>query len=585
MLLPIILFLAVNALATPQPEANPQPEPFAYIPRPAPSPRGHSISLSHTPAHQKRARNVARSKLPSPNHRSRSHTSTSNIQTRGIHDPTWLLREASKVDSRYNNGLSDFASLLALEQSHAKRANGEVDLTDHNLDASYSGSITIGTPGQSFDVVLDTGSSDLWVASSNCSSGCAGMTAFNGGESKSFVPLGTLFSIQYGSGSASGTLVQDEVTLGGYTVASQTFALCSTIASGLISASVSGILGLSWQSLAYSRATPWWVTLAESSSWSEPLFAFYLKRYRDVAGAETVETDGGKATFGYLDSSLYSGEVTYVTVPNNAQYWQIPMDSMKIQGTTISLGSSENVAVDTGTTLIGGPESIIAAIYAAIPGSSQMTGSYANYYQYPCTTSINFQITLGGYTITITDADFNLGRYSSDTTMCTGAAFIQALPSSSPVQWILGDTALKNVYSVYRYSPPAVGFANLASDGATTSGVSTTIPVGSSLAVATGGVATTSGSSVTGSSNVNASSTGSVSNSGSGSMSSTISGIQANSGPGSATPHVVTATTTVAPSGSEAAVGNAASTGSAGKFGISLVSIVVGALTGLIFGF
>jgi cathepsin D len=151
-----------------------------------------------------------------------------------------------------------------------------------------------------------------------------------------------------------------------------------------------------------------------------------------------------------------------------------------IQGTTVNLGSNNMVAVDTGTTLIGGPQSIIESIYAAIPGSERMTGAYANYYQYPCTTTIDFRITFGSYEIAIGDADFNLGRYSSDETMCTGAVYIQGLSSSSPVQWIVGDTALKNVYSVYRFNPPAVGFAALPGAASSATG-STTIPNVSTL--------------------------------------------------------------------------------------------------------
>ena len=55
-------------------------------------------------------------------------------------------------------------------------------------------------------------------------------------------------------------------------------------------------------------ATPWWVTLAKSSSWSQPLFGFYLKRFRDVAGAQNTESDAGQATFGYL-GELNEGDV------------------------------------------------------------------------------------------------------------------------------------------------------------------------------------------------------------------------------------------------------------------------------------
>lgn len=158
------------------------------------------------------------------------------------------------------------------------------------------------------------------------------------------------------------------------------------------------------------------------------------------------------------------------------------MLAVSMQGTSISLSAGNSVAVDTGTTLIGGPSATVASIFAAIPGSRQMSGSYRNYYEYPCTTKIDFQLAFGGFTIKVTDRDFNLGRYGTDQNYCTGAVFIQNLPAGSPVQWIVGDSALKNVYSVYRFNPPAVGFAQLAgASGATPSATAAVIPSGGSL--------------------------------------------------------------------------------------------------------
>lgn len=42
-------------------------------------------------------------------------------------------------------------------------------------------------------------------------------------------------------------------------------------------------------------------------------------------------------------------------------------------------------------------------------------------------------------------------------------------PSQSPISWIVGASFLKNVYSIYRYQPSAIGFAALSGQSNTVS--------------------------------------------------------------------------------------------------------------------
>jgi hypothetical protein len=76
---------------------------------------------------------------------------------------------------------------------------------------------------QKFDLVLDTGSSDLWFATSGCA-GCSQNTPVLNPKSSSSLQTGTQrVSLNYGSGSASGVIARDTVTMGPFTVNPQSF--------------------------------------------------------------------------------------------------------------------------------------------------------------------------------------------------------------------------------------------------------------------------------------------------------------------------------------------------------------------------
>jgi cathepsin D len=82
---------------------------------------------------------------------------------------------------------------------------------------------------QPFDVVLDTGSSDLWVTSSQCTACPIGAPEFDSSKSTSFAASSNVqpVTIRYGSGSVEGVLGQDTVSMGGFTVAQQIFSMYS----------------------------------------------------------------------------------------------------------------------------------------------------------------------------------------------------------------------------------------------------------------------------------------------------------------------------------------------------------------------
>ncbi|KAJ7180625.1 aspartic peptidase A1 [Mycena filopes] len=372
----------------------------------------------------------------------------------------------------------------------AKRSSGTNLITNQGADSSFFGSLAFGTPAVSFDVILDTGSADLWVAGSNCQQGCSKVPTFDASASSSLTNQSTPFEITYGSGEAAGSLVADTVQMAGFSVANQVFAVCDEVSSGLLTDPVSGLLGLAWQSIASSQATPFWQTLASGSSWDSPVMAFQLTRFLNQSRAQNLEA-GGSFTMGFVNSSLYTGDIEYIDMPTSTNsYWILPVKAITVQGNSISVSSGTNsyAAIDTGTTLVGGPPADIANIYAQIPDSSAGTGNYEGYYMYPCDTSVTVALSFGGRSWTVSPADFKLQELSRGT--CLGSFFSLDTGDSAP-SWIVGDTFLKNVYSVFRYNPPSIGFAALSDYSLSLNGdVNLEVPsatIGSISAAATAG--------------------------------------------------------------------------------------------------
>ncbi|KAG6374739.1 aspartic peptidase domain-containing protein [Boletus reticuloceps] len=290
----------------------------------------------------------------------------------------------------------------------------------------YFGSIAIGTPPTAFHVILDTGSADLWVADANCETGCShNDTSYNPASSSTSQNLSRPFSATYGSGRAAGDLFSDVVQMAGFSVNNQTFGSV-TKTQGFLFSPVSGLLGLGWQSIAVSKEPPFWQTLASKGAWSEPVMGFHITRFIDDSNAQFLEP-GGSFTMGFLNSSLYTGSIDYQDLVTPLGFWTLPLTKLTIQGTTVPLpsGSASRAAIDTGTSLIGGPASVLQNIYAQIPGSQPGTGDWQGYWTYPCNTTVNLTISFGGPSCT-----------------CVGAFFASKPGIKGGPGWLIGGTFL-----------------------------------------------------------------------------------------------------------------------------------------------
>ena len=179
----------------------------------------------------------------------------------------------------------------------------------------YSALVSIGSPSQIFQLVLDTGSSDLWVQGTSCHA-CSTKSRqrFNATASTSFhnecIQHHCLFEIVYGSGRIVGTVGHDVVTIGDFRIPRNVQVGITTNEMGDISQVLesSGILGLGLPNLA-TFTTP-------SISHFMDSFALQL---RDKEGTLTIngilnEFEGRNTTWATVPVERYRGNYDYWTV-------------------------------------------------------------------------------------------------------------------------------------------------------------------------------------------------------------------------------------------------------------------------------
>ncbi|XP_051282111.1 pepsin A-like [Dicentrarchus labrax] len=322
----------------------------------------------------------------------------------------------------------------------AKFIQSGTESMTNDADLSYYGVISIGTPPQSFSVIFDTGSSNLWVPSVYCSSqACENHRRFNPQQSSSFKWGSQPLSIQYGTGSMTGYLASDTVEVGGISVANQVFGISHTEAPFMAHMVADGILGLAFQSIASDNVVPVFDNMIKQGLVSQSLFSVYLSSNSE---------QGSEVVFGGVDSSHYTGQITWIPL-TSATYWQIQMDSVTINGQTVACSGGCQAIIDTGTSLIVGPTSDINNMNSWVGASTDQYGeAMVNCQNIQSMPDVTF--TLNGHAFTVPAS-----AYVSQSSYGCSTGF----GGSGQQLWILGDVFIRQYYAIFNAPSQYIGLA------------------------------------------------------------------------------------------------------------------------------
>ncbi|BGP33842.1 aspartic proteinase precursor [Rhodotorula toruloides] len=334
---------------------------------------------------------------------------------------------ADKYLARYSNQLSfsrgkyppsrdtDFRIQVEQDQFNDELAKGGHGVPISNFaNAQYYHEITIGTPPQTFKVIPDSGSSNLWVPSVKCSSiACFLHAKYDSSQSSTYKANGSDFAIRYGSGSLEGFISSDTVSVGDLQIKHQDFAE-ATSEPGLTFAfgKFDGIMGIAYDTISVNGVVPPFYNMINQGLIDEQVFSVYLGK----------ENDDSEIVYGGIDDKHYQGKIEYFPVRRKG-YWEIELEAFKLGDETLELENT-GAAIDTDT--------VECSTVASLPPIA---------------------FTFGGKDFSLDPKDYILEAQGT----CISPFMGLDLPGLNV--WIIGDVFLRKFYSVYDLKRNAVGLA------------------------------------------------------------------------------------------------------------------------------
>ena len=276
---------------------------------------------------------------------------------------------------------------------------GSSPVTPEPYDSEYLVPVKIGSPAATYNLDLDTGSSQLEI---------------------NFKTTKT---------------VPSTVTVGATVVTNQPV-LYTPTAGSFQPADPDGLLGL-----APVAGTFYFNAVAQGLS--PALFTVNLKR-----GAV------GTLSFGAIDRTAYTGTLTFVNVNTANGFWQFSASGYAV-GSAAFVTLAIDSVVDTGTTLLYLPQAAVTAYYAQVSGAAN-SATYGGYV-FPCSAALpSLTVGIGAYKAVVPGSYLNYAPVGDGSTTCFGG-----IQSNTGIGFsILGDVFLKSQFVVFQGTKaPTLGFA------------------------------------------------------------------------------------------------------------------------------
>ena len=334
-------------------------------------------------------------------------------------------------------------------------------LVNHN-NLQYFGNVSIGSPGQNFQVIYDTGSSMLWVPGAACST-CKNTalidSKFDGNSSATWNPSASdsAMKIGYGTGAVDVKMGEDNVAICGSdgncaksfhpvgVAVHQTARPFNTLPfHGIMGLSPGGLLSDFLHSL-----TPGSV-MARGPNDHPPtsppsLLGIYLSNDSAIPGS---------VAFGGVEQHHIDLQRPLHWFPTDGNSWTVKMSDIAVNGERLHVCPESGcpALVDSGSSLLTGPSDVMKTV---LPKIGKVAHSCSNIETMPKVEIFLKDLDGNEVGFPLTGPEYNT-RFNEGCEPGIGSLDI------GDKKWVLGDTFLRRFYSIFDESAKAVGLVKSA---------------------------------------------------------------------------------------------------------------------------
>lgn len=350
----------------------------------------------------------------------------------------------TKQTFRHTNGHTNgYSAISKFTQGSSQAAKYALSMEMEVVHkTAYWGTVTVGKPSQEFSVIFDTGSGNLIIPSTDCSAdGCRPHAKYDKSKSSSAQAITNSrdegsAEITFGTGRISGDFYRDRLCVGDSLCFDANFiAATEETAEPFSETPFDGIMGLGFKDLSMGDGFNIVDDMNDAGQLPQGMFSVYLS-----------DEGTSEITFGGFRPELLGSEIVWSNVKIQS-YWQVGIDDIALNNKPSGMCEGGcQVAVDTGTSMLAGPTSLVESMQDKIGAKSDCS----NFGSLP---KLGFII---GETVLNLQPEDYMDKSDGE---CSFSLMTLDVPPPKGPLFIFGDPFLRRFVTIYDRSGPRVGFA------------------------------------------------------------------------------------------------------------------------------